>query len=124
MRKTSRGILKNSSYLLFSIFLLCNCSGPSVKSPSTEGRVVGQPHIDTVSISDMKFQPDMINVHKGDTIVWINHDMVTHCVTGAGDKPWTSSPIPSGGSWKMAITESSDYYCAIHQIMKGKIVVE
>jgi plastocyanin len=95
-----------------------------VKSHSTEGRMAVQHHVDTVSISGMKFQPDMINIHKGDTIVWINRDMVAHCVTGAGDKTWTSSAIPSGGSWKMAITENSDYYCAIHQIMKGKIVVE
>jgi plastocyanin len=124
MRKQSWGILKNSMCILFSMFLLCYCSGPSGQTYSATGLKTNQPHAYTVLISDMKFQPEIIRVHKGDTVIWINHDMVAHCVTEVSDKPWTSSSIPSGRTWKMAITHSSDYYCAIHPVMKGKIVAE
>jgi plastocyanin len=80
-------------------------------------------NVDTIVISDMRFQPSEINVQRGDTIIWINHDLVSHCVTETG-KEWSSSIIPAGGSWKLAVTKNSDYFCAIHPVMKGRIVVK
>jgi plastocyanin len=140
MRNRYWGILRNNMYLLFPIFLLCNCSDSPEKAPSVSGLVYdtsnpmpkgeasgikkGRPHVYTISISDMKFHPDEIKVHKGDTIVWINRDLVVHCVTEASNKSWTSSAIVPGRSWKKVVTQSSDYYCAIHPGMRGKIVIE
>jgi plastocyanin len=72
----------------------------------------------------MKFDPEKIVVNKGDTLIWTNHDMVTHCVTELPNKLWTSSEIHPDGSWKMVATKSSAYYCSIHPVMKGKIVVK
>src|SRR4249920_3471677 len=60
--------------------------------------------VDTVEITDLKFQPQEIRVNKGDTIIWINNDLVLHCVTEAHNMDWTSHQIPAGGSWKKAIT--------------------
>ena len=72
----------------------------------------------------MKFHPDGITVHKGDTVIWKNNDLVVHCVTEIPTNAWTSSKIPSGASWKMVVNISSSYFCAIHLVMKGKISVE
>jgi plastocyanin len=72
----------------------------------------------------MKFVPADITVHKGDTVIWINKDMVAHDVTEETAKAWTSSPISFGGSWKMEVTEEADYYCSIHAVMKGKLKLE
>lgn len=81
------------------------------------------PSVDTILISDMMFQPGEIVIPKGDTIVWINQDLVSHCVTEIKSK-WTSSSIPVGGTWKKQFTRTSEYYCAIHPDMTGKIVVK
>lgn len=81
------------------------------------------PKVYTVEIKDMKFVPESITVNKGDTIIWINKDIMPHDVTEENQKAWTSSVIPAGGSWKMAVTEAADYYCSIHVVMKGKIVL-
>jgi plastocyanin len=78
----------------------------------------------TIEISGMKFHPDVITVHKGDTIIWKNNDLVVHCVTEIPDNTWTSSKIPAGASWEMVVNTSSIYFCAIHLVMKGKIIVE
>lgn len=75
----------------------------------------------TVEIKDMKFVPADIKVEKGDTVLFVNKDMVAHDVTEQATKAWSSSPIPAGGSWKMAVTDEADYYCSIHEVMKGKI---
>lgn len=82
------------------------------------------PEVHTIEIDLMKFQPNVINAHIGDTIVWINKDLVDHCVTEESHNTWTSSKIPHDSLWSLIVTESCDYYCAIHKVMKGKIAVE
>ncbi|WP_214226744.1 plastocyanin/azurin family copper-binding protein [Pedobacter sp. B4-66] len=94
-------------------FLSASCSLTSEK-----------PKVYTVEIKDMKFMPDDITVKQGDTVVWINRDMMAHDVTEEGEKRWTSSLIPPGSSWKKEITSTANYYCSIHVVMKGKIRVQ
>ena len=81
-------------------------------------------HFHTVEIKQMKFVPENIKVHAGDTIAWINNDIVVHDITEEKNKEWTSSPLPIGSTWRRVIDKSADYFCSIHVVMKGKIVVE
>ena len=83
-----------------------------------------KPKVYTVEIKDMKFVPQDITVKKGDTIVWVNNDMVAHDITEETSKAWSSGPLPAGKSWKLAITDGANYYCSIHAVMKGKIELE
>lgn len=80
-------------------------------------------HVETVEIKGMKFNPEELTIRKGDTVVWVNNDLMAHCITEVAKK-WTSSAIAPGSSWKRPVTESTDYYCAIHVVMKGKVKVE
>jgi len=75
----------------------------------------------TVEIKNMAFVPADITVNKGDTIVWVNHDMMAHDVTEQTSKVWSSGPIQADSSWKMPVTDEADYFCSIHVVMKGKI---
>lgn len=102
-------------YLLCSILLLNSCY-------STSGKTT--PKIHTVEIKEMKFQPAELKVQKGDTVVWINQDLVAHDITEEVRKAWTSSVIPSGKSWRMVVKQSANYFCSIHPVMKGKIIVQ
>ena len=72
----------------------------------------------------MQFQPAELIVQKGDTVVWINRDIVAHDVTEEPNKGWTSSVMPTGKSWSLVVTQSADYYCSIHVVMKGKLIVQ
>lgn len=81
-------------------------------------------HFHTVEIAQMKFIPEDLIVNKGDTILWINNDMVAHDVTEETNKEWTSGAIPVGATWTTVATKSADYYCSIHVVMKGKITVK
>lgn len=109
-----RIILRNSICLLFSVILLNSCLPAQGKHT---------PKVYIVEINQMKFQPAELTVLSTDTIVWINKDMVSHNVTEEVSKSWTSSLLSPGQSWKTVVTKSSDYYCSIHPIMKGKITV-
>lgn len=115
--------------LIFSSVLVTligmGCTGSQNESatipPDNSGNV---PELHVVEITQMKFVPDVLNVHKGDTIMWINKDMVDHDVTDEAQNSWTSSRLPSGASWKMVATKSEAYYCSLHIVMKGKIIVD
>ena len=108
-------ILKNSTYLLCFIFLLNSCT-------STPEKVVHKVY--NVEIKQMQFQPAELTLQKGDTVVWTNHDIVAHDVTEETGKLWTSGPLAPGKSWSLVVTESADYYCSIHVVMKGKLIVQ
>ena len=72
----------------------------------------------------MKFEPAEVKVHKGDRVLWINKDITNHDVTEQSKKAWASSPLSTGQSWSMTVTKSEDYFCNLHQVMKGKITLE
>ena len=108
-------ILKSSIFTLCIIFILNSCATETEKTI---------PKVHTVEIKQMKFQPAELVVQKGDTVVWINNDIVPHDVTEESSKAWTSSLLPVGQSWRLVVTKSSDYYCNIHVVMKGRLVVQ
>lgn len=83
-----------------------------------------EPKVHVVNIVQMKFVPEVLNVHKGDTVVFVNKDLVDHDVTELDRSLWTSSKMPGGTSWKMAATSSQTYYCSLHVVMRGKIIVD
>jgi plastocyanin len=76
-----------------------------------------------IEIKQMTFSPANIVVKKGDRITFVNHDMVTHDITEA-KKAWSSAPLLIGKSWSMTVTQTAAYYCSIHPVMKGKIIVK
>ena len=108
-------ILKNSIFILCIIFIWNSCADKKEKTI---------PKVHTVEIKQMKFQPAELIVQKGDTVVWINNDIVAHDVTEESNKSWTSSLMPVGQSWSLVVTQSADYYCSIHVVMKGKLIVQ
>ena len=77
-----------------------------------------------VEIKDMKFVPEDLTINRGDTIIWVNKDMMAHDVTEENSKTWTSGPIAPSATWKTVPDTDAAYYCSIHTVMKGKIRVE
>jgi len=121
------GFLRSSLVIFSSVFLLNGCS-PSTeentKTNETPPEEKPAPSLYIVQIEQMKFLPAAINVNKGDTVMWVNNDMVAHDVTEEKNKSWSSSLLQPGKSWKLVVEESADYYCSIHAVMKGSIAVK
>lgn len=104
--------IKGGIFFILSVLLFAGCTN--------QDNYVSQTH--TVEIKDMQFQPADLQVHKGDTVIWINRDIVAHDVT-EGNNAWASPPLASGASWEKVITKSEFYYCSIHVVMKGALTV-
>lgn len=107
-----KAILRNCLYLLCTVLLLSGLQ-PVSKPPA--------PKAITVEISQMKFSPAELQVRKGDTVTFINRDMVTHDVTEASGKLWKSPPLAPGNSWRMVVTQNTAYFCSFHPVMQGSI---
>lgn len=120
MMKNKLKSLKSGAYILCTCFLLIS---PGFLFNSCSSSAGEAPKTDTVVIELMKFIPEEITVNKGDTILFINKDIVAHDVTEV-NKAWASPTLANGDSWKMEATKSADYFCSIHIIMKGKIIVK
>ncbi len=113
--KNTTDILKFSIWTICTALFLLSCKA----TPET---TVPTKHI--VEIKAMKFQPAELIVNSGDTVIWVNRDIVPHDVTEEPGKAWTSSVMPAGVSWSLVVTKSADYYCSIHVVMKGKLLVQ
>jgi len=105
----------------FFIAMIQGCS--SGTSDDDKPLVKKQPTVHSVEIAQMKFNPSELSVKKGDIILFINHDLVPHDITEQPGKSWHSSPIAPGQTWKLEVREATDYFCSIHPVMKGKIMV-
>ncbi len=111
--------------LVFILMVLASCSSGSEKnSADTTAMEEKKPGTHTIEMAQMKFNPAELKVKKGDKIIFVNHDIVAHDVTETSTKAWNSSSMADGQSWTLVATETVDYYCSIHPVMKGKIVVE
>ena len=76
-----------------------------------------------VTIENMKFNPATITINKGDKVTFINKDIVAHNATET-DNAWASPMLANGQSWTFSPDKTSDYYCTVHIVMKGKIIVK
>ena len=114
-------ILKTVIFSSCAVFFFSSCNADDTKKSDAKKEAH---RLHTVEIKQMKFQPAELIVQKGDTVVWINNDIVPHDVTEESKKVWTSSLMPVGASWRLVVNESAGYYCSIHVVMKGKLVVQ
>jgi plastocyanin len=82
------------------------------------------PHPHTVEIRGFAYLPATLQVAAGDTVVWINRDVVPHTAT-RDDRLWDSGSINAEQSWRLVATSpgSQSYYCAFHPVMRGELVV-
>ena len=82
------------------------------------------PELHQVVISSMKFNPAELTIKRGDTVEFVNQDLVVHDITQDPDKTWSSSKLAHGQSYKITLRESTPYFCSIHPVMKGRITVQ
>ena len=82
-----------------------------------------RPKTHTVRMEGMRFQPQALTVNMGDTIVWLNKDLVAHTATST---LFDSQIIPPGKSWKFVAASEADliYVCTLHPGMTATLRVK
>jgi len=107
-------VLMSTAALAFSMAL-------SATEPS-QNTIEATPSSHVVYIEGMQFSPSSLQVNIGDTITWINNDIVPHTAT-AVDKSWDSKNLSKGDEFSLTVDENTllQYFCVYHPNMVAQI---
>jgi plastocyanin len=77
-----------------------------------------------VSINNLAFQPQSLQVTAGTTVTWTNNDNTSHTVT-SDTGVFDSGTLAPGATFKFTFTQTGTfaYHCNIHTSMKGTVTV-
>lgn len=84
-----------------------------------------QPRAHTVEIRGMGFDPAVLSVSPGDTVIWINRDIVPHTATAVQRAEWDTGLLQQGQSGRIVATvgDTIRYVCGLHPTMRGTLVI-
>ena len=90
--------------------------------PAFVQKTAPRPQKHLVEIREFSFQPRRTVMALGDTVVWINRDIVPHTITAEGGT-WRAHTLEEGQSWEMVVEEGGmfPYFCEFHPHMKGLV---
>lgn len=109
--------------LVIGAAVIAGTGGIGVHRLTHRGEAVPVPARHVVEVRQLRFHPPSLNVSVGDTITWINRDVVPHTAT-ATDGTWDSGELGTGASWQWIVPpgETFQYVCLYHINMRGTIV--
>jgi plastocyanin len=83
-----------------------------------------KPKTHTVTMENMRFQPESLTVAPGDTVVWVNKDLVPHTATSKAGG-FDSQVIEAEKSWRFTVQKKGDfaYVCTLHPTMTAMLRV-
>lgn len=86
---------------------------------------VNAPKTHTITIENMRFNPEALTVKQDDHVVWVNKDLLPHTAT-ADAKTFDSGSIAANASWAYVARKPGTYAigCTFHPTMQGKLSVE
>jgi len=78
-----------------------------------------------VTIAQMRFSQPTVTIKKGGTVTWQNTEAMPHTVT-ANDGSFSSQQLQNGAVFTKTFDEPGtySYYCSLHPMMRGTVVVE
>lgn len=79
-----------------------------------------------IGIDNFKFAPSTLTVKAGTKVVWINNDDVPHLIVSTQNKFRQSSVLDTNQRFSATLTKPGtyDYFCSLHPMMQGKIIVQ
>jgi plastocyanin len=70
------------------------------------------------------FSPTPLKASPGDTVAWVNQDVIQHWPTPNSGPAWFNQAInPNITSVPISVPQTTDYHCKIHPTEKGSITV-
>ena len=85
-----------------------------------------KPATHTVTIDAARYQPAALTITAGDSVVWVNKDLIPHTATSKTAGVFDSTVIAAGESWTYTPAKkgTSAYVCTFHPTMTGTLTVK
>jgi plastocyanin len=83
-------------------------------------------HTQQIEIRNFAFAPATLTVQAGTRVVWTNQDEEPHVITSAGSLFASSKGLDTSDSYAVTFSKPGTYayYCSIHPMMVGTIIVQ
>jgi plastocyanin len=108
------------------IHVLLGCASVALCGVAADSSAAARkPVTHTVTIDGSRFEPETLSVVAGDTVMWVNKDLVAHTATSKTGV-FDSGLIAPGKSWKYKPKRVGDfaYSCTYHPTMNGTLRVK
>lgn len=126
--------LRNFNFLAFVILLFLASCGQNATNRKIDFKTVKvteepletndkSPTHHEVIVSGMRYVPSNVTVAIGDTVTWINQDIYVHNIVQV-DSLWYSPLLNPGDRWQHIVKSADEYFCSLHVVMKGNIVLQ
>ena len=100
------------SATLLLVFAVKNVQSDEMTSKVTDHQI---------EISGFAFIPKELKVNAGDTITWINRDIVPHNIFDSTHKKSISPDLATGETYTFVVEIPMLYECGLHPSMKGNL---
>ena len=93
------------------------------RPPAIRRRTAAAPTV--IVIKDYEFSPSALTIAPGTTVTWVNEDESPHTVADNG-KAFRSAALDTSDRFSYTFAQPGEftYYCTMHPMMVGKIVVK
>lgn len=108
-------------------------SGNSPDAAFAAGEAAARAHAPTagaaaaneVSIDNFAFNPKIVTIAAGSKLTWRNRDDVPHRIQSTNNRFAPSPVLDTKATYSVSFPESGEfpYFCSIHPVMQGKVVV-
>lgn len=106
--------------------VLCCSPGPALLAAGADASSPAKATMFQVEIRNFAFAPRTLTVPAGTRVVWTNRDDEPHLITSAGGAFAASHALDTSDSYAITFTKPGTYayYCSIHPMMVGTIIVQ
>lgn len=103
--------------------LLIGAAALAILPLAGEPAAAAAPRTHRIEILNMRFGTAPADIKAGDTIVWVNHDLVPHTATARNRS--FDVVVPAHGSATTVVRQAGaiSFYCRYHPGMHGNLVV-
>lgn len=119
----SRGTTRLHVSLLLGVIGLSGAGGLVVRPIDRAGPRANRRQ--EIVIHDMAFDPAILTVTVGDTVVWVNRDLVSHTATADTIPKWDTGSIDVEESAWQVVRQPGvvRYHCTWHPTMRGTLII-
>jgi plastocyanin len=100
--------------------------GTVAGSASEKGPARSRTHApNEIGIDNFQFTPPTLEVKAGTRVAWVNDDDVPHLIASSTGKFKSSQLLDTGGRFELTLAKAGTYpyFCSLHPMMQGTIVV-
>lgn len=106
--------------------MLCLSGGVTAPAIAAKTGAPQKAAASQVEIRNFAFAPNTMTVAVGTRVVWTNRDEEPHVITSAGRQFASSPALDTSDTYAVTFSKPGTYayYCSIHPVMVGTIIVQ